>query len=33
MPWDIIGVVGIITVLWGFAKGLKTKNKRYVRKN
>ncbi len=33
MPWDIIAVVGIITLFWGFVKGLKTKSKRYVRKN
>jgi hypothetical protein len=33
MPWEIIALPAIISVIWGFMKGLQTKKKKYVRKS
>ena len=33
MPWDIIAIPAILSLIWGFTQGLKTKNKKICRKD
>ncbi len=33
MPWDIIVIPAILSLIWGFRQGLKTKNKKICRQN
>ncbi len=33
MPWDIIAIPAILSLIWGFKQGLKTKSKKLCRED